>query len=203
VHDVIPLSQGKHLRLRLTVVENGRNYSFNAVSFGTPFDSFPYREGDVCDVAFTVDMNEYMGIRTPQLYLKAVKPSHGEEEALTICNAHFELLASGKTYDGARNDVPDLSDFRNVFRYIRRECGRDGNEFSLTSVVRILENEFEISVSLCKLKIILEVLAEQKLISLTYRLGGNNVFVTILPSTGKINIDESPLLRTVRSGVSE
>ncbi len=203
VHDVIPLSQGKHLRLRLTVVENGRNYSFNAVSFGTPFDSFPYREGDVCDVAFTVDMNEYMGIRTPQLYLKAVKPSHGEEEAITLCNTRFDLLASGKTYDGAREDVPDLSDFRNVFRYIRRECGRDGDEFSLTSVVRILENEFEISVSLCKLKIILEVLAEQKLISLTYRLGGNNVFVTILPSTGKINIDESPLLCTVRSGVTE
>ncbi|MBR2900625.1 MAG: hypothetical protein IKC39_00095, partial [Clostridia bacterium] len=68
------------------------------------------------------------------------------------------------------------------------------------STVRVLENEFEISVTLCKMKIILEVLAERKLISLTYRSGRNNVFIKTIPTAGKINIDESPLFRAIRSG---
>ena len=101
------------------------------------------------------------------------------------------------TYENAKADIPDLSDFRSVFRYIRRETGMNGTEMSLISAVRVLTEEFDIQVSLCKFKIILEVLKEQKLIDLSYRSGGNSVFVKTLPSMGKINIDESPLLRTI------
>ncbi len=203
LRDILPLSQGKHIRLRLNGVENGRNYSFNAVYFGMPYDSFTYREGDTCDIVFTVDMNEYMGIRSPQLFIKAIALSSVDEEAISLCEKCFETLSSGGTYEGAEKDIPDLADFRNVFRYISRETGREGSEMTLTSAVRVLENEFEIPVTLCKMKIILEVLAERKLISLTYRSGRNNVFIKTIPATGKINIDESPLLRAIRSGIAE
>ena len=200
IHDVIPLSQGKHVRFRVSGSENGRSYSLNAVYFGMAFDDFNYCEGDTCDVAFNVDINEYMGSRAPQLFIKAIKLSRGVQGEIDSCNAQFNMLVAGQYYEGAENDIPDLSDFRNIFRYIRRESGHDGRCISLTSAVKSLEEDFEISVTLCKFRIILEVLKEQKLISLTYREGSNSAFLKMLPSSGKINIDESPLLCAIRSG---
>ncbi len=203
LQDIVPLSQGKHLRFRLCGVENGRNFSLNAVCFGVPFDSFGYCEGDVCDVAFTVDMNEYMGTRTPQLFVKSIRLSRDAEAQVELCNSHFDMLASGNNYDGSDKDIPDLADFRTIFRFIRREAGHEGRCLSLVSLVAALNKEFETSVSLCKFKIILEVLNEQKLLSVSYRAGGNTVFVKMTPSSGKINIDDSPLLRTIRSSAEK
>lgn len=202
LNDVVPLSQGKHVRFRISGVENGRSYSLNAVNFGVPFESFPYYDGDVCDIAFTIDMNEYMGTRTPQIFVKEMKLASVDEDEIGVSERNFNLLKSGRNYNGAENDVPDLADFRNIFRYVRREAGREGVSISLTSARRTLEYEYDIPVSLTKLKIILEVLNEQKLISLQYR-DRNAVVVTMTPSAGKINIDESPLLRTVRASTTK
>jgi single-stranded-DNA-specific exonuclease len=200
LHDIIPLSQGKHVRMRICGTENGRNYSLNAVYFGMPFDDFGFCDGDMCDVAFTVDMNEYMGSRAPQLFVKEIKLSRNEENDIFECNSRFDTLVSGGSYENAEHDIPDLADFRNIFRYLRREAGHEGRYISLASAKRTLERDFGITVTLCKLRIILEVLCEQKLISLTYREGGNTAFLQMMPSSGKINIDESPLLRAIRSG---
>ncbi|MBR4950937.1 MAG: single-stranded-DNA-specific exonuclease RecJ [Clostridia bacterium] len=199
--DVVPLSQGRHVRFRVCGTENGRSYSFNAVYFGIPFDSFPYSDGDVCDVAFTADMNEYMGMRTPQLFIKAVRVNEAETEEMAVCNKHFRMLSNGEGYENAERDIPDLADFRNVFRYLRREMGTDGKTISLTSAVRTLCDEFEISVTLCKLKIIIEVLQERKLIELKYSADGNSVLIKPIPAAGKTNIDDSPLLRAIRGAV--
>ncbi len=200
LHDIIPLSQGKHVRFRISGTEKGKSHSLNAVYFGMQFDSFDYCDGDICDVVFTVDMNEYMGSRAPQLFVKEIKLSRDEQNNVALCNSHFEMLVAGDNYEGAENDIPDLSDFRNIFRYVRRESGHEGRCISLTSAVRILERDFDISVTPCKFRIILEVLREQNLLSLTYREGGNTAFLKMIPSSGKINIDESPLLRAIRAG---
>ena len=203
LRDVVPLSQGKHLRFRVCGVENGRNYSLNAICFGVPFDSFAFCEGDTCDVAFTADINEYMGTRTPQIFIKAVKLAEKEEKVIELCDSHYEMLLDGENYEGASNDVPDLATFRTIFRFIRREAGHDGRRISMPSAVRTLSEEFDIEVSLCKLKIVLEVLREQKLLELEYRSGGSTVYVNMLPSSGKINIDESPLLGIIRATVGK
>lgn len=200
LRDIVPLSQGKHIRARLCGNENGKNYSLNTVSFGTSYDDFPYCEGDRCDVVFTVDMNEYMGSRTPQLFIKDIALSEKDRNSVENCEKSYASLLDGIHYEGCENDIPDLSEFRTIFRYIRREAGHEGRLVSLTSIKRSLEREFEIKVSLCKLKIIFEVLSEQNLISISYREGNNSVFIKMIPSPGKINIDESPLLRTIRSG---
>ncbi len=196
--DILPLSQGKHLRFRLCGVENGRNYSFNAVYFGMPFENFKYCDGDSCDVVFTVDMNEYMGMRTPQLFIKAVRLADNERSELELCTKHYQMLSMGEGYEGCEADIPDLSEFRNVFRYIRREASGGGRTISLTSSVRVLDKEFDVSVNLCKYRIILEVLNERGLIQITREDGDNSFFVKLVPSAGKINIDDSPLLRRIR-----
>ena len=199
VNDIVPLSQGKHVRFRISGTENGKTLSLNAVSFGVSYESFPYCDGDVCDIVFTADVNEYLGTRAPQIFVKTMRLSSDEQSEIDENYKKYDALVSGGSYEGAEKDIPDLAEFRNIFRYIRREAGHEGKNISLTAARRSLERDYDIPLSLCKLIIILKVLCEQKLISLNWR-GENSVFLEMTPSPGKINIDESPLLRSIRSG---
>ncbi len=198
LNDILPLSQGKHIRMRICGFENGKSHSLNAVSFGTAYDSFEFCEGDVCDVAFTADINEYMGTRTPQLFIRAVCPAESLQSALDKENYRFDLLMKGENYEGIEKDIPALSEFRCIFRFLRRETGQSGHRLSLLSTAKNISKEFELEVSVCKFRVILEVLSEQKLIDVSYNEIESSVFVKMLPSVGKINIDESPLLRAIR-----
>ena len=202
LYDIVPLSQGKHVKFRVVKNENGRQHSLNAVFFGAEFDSFPYAEGDRCDLVFTADINEFMGSRAVQIFVKEIRISEREMKEIELCDKKLSSLYSGEYYEGAERDIPDLADFRSIFRYVRREAGNGGKCISLLSTVRSLELDFGISLSLCKLRIILEVLNEQGLILLEYREHNSRAFIKMMPSnaSGKINIDESPLLRRVRSG---
>ena len=157
IHDIVPLSQGKHVRFRIAGSENGRNYSLNAVCFGSAFDSFAYCDGDICDIVFTADINEFMGSRAPQLFVKEIRLSESERARLSDCESKFAMLTSGNGYENSEKDIPDLADFRNIFRFIRRESLHEGRCISLTSSVRTLNKDFGIDVTLCKFKIILEV----------------------------------------------
>ena len=134
------------MRFRISGSKNGKTHSLNAVFFGAAFESFPYCEGDRCDIVFTADINEYMGSRTPQLFVKEIRLSEREQKEISLSEERFKILSSGGSYDGAENDIPDLSDFRSIFRFIRRESGHEGRCISLLSSVRPLEKEFEISV---------------------------------------------------------
>lgn len=203
LRDIVPLSQGKHIRFRACGTGKFANMSVNAVWFGMPFEDLPYVEGDIVDIVYTADINEYMGMRTPQIFIKDVAVSESENSSILSMNEKFALLAEGKGYDGCEKDIPDLSDFRDVFRFVRREVGREGKKFSITASARTLRDDFEIDVSACKLKVILEVLNEQKLLSIDSRISDDLVCISLSTVAGKTNIDESPLLKKVRSAAEK
>ncbi|MBQ0109460.1 MAG: hypothetical protein KBS44_04200, partial [Clostridiales bacterium] len=175
LRDIVPLSQGKHIRFRACGTGKFANMSVNAVWFGMPFEDLPYVEGDIVDIVYTADINEYMGMRTPQIFIKDVAVSESENDSILSMTEKFDLLAEGKGYDGCEKDIPDLSDFRDVFRFVRREVGREGKKFSITASARTLRDDFEIDVSACKLKVILEVLNEQKLLSIDSKVSDDLV----------------------------
>lgn len=199
LEDVVPLSMGKHVRFRLSGTVNGKKQEVNAVWFGMQESVFPYCDGDVCDVVFTADINEYMNKRMPQVFVKAMALSENEERSVVSgCDAYDRLLAGEGSEEDVKN-IPNLSEFRTVFRFLKREAGRDGRRFSLSSVARSISAEFEIGMTVCKLLIALKVLEEQKLVSFRSSSSKNSVEVAMLPTAGKINIDQSELLCRIRS----
>jgi len=52
---IIPLKDGKHLRMNITA--EGLNRT--VVCFGFSFDSFPYQAGDTVDLAFKISLNDF------------------------------------------------------------------------------------------------------------------------------------------------
>ena len=75
---------GRHMRLRL---RSGRS-SINAIYFSVNPDSVSVQTGDLVDVAFTPQINEFRGERSVQMNVLDIRPS---------CNAECSPDASGYT----------------------------------------------------------------------------------------------------------
>jgi single-stranded-DNA-specific exonuclease len=90
---VIPLSEGKHLRLTLEQA-GGRVI---AMAFHTRREEFDFLPGDVVDLAVTAEANEYMGKRELTLIIKGVK------HALL---PNGELLRAQRTVERAQRREP-------------------------------------------------------------------------------------------------
>ena len=62
---VVPVGGGKHTKLR--ILKSGRN--FDCICFGRSTEDLDVAEGDVVDVAFDPQINEYRGWRNVQLHI--------------------------------------------------------------------------------------------------------------------------------------
>ena len=68
---------GKHLRLRLS---KGA-YTWGAIFFSTNAQRAAVAQGDVVDIAFTPQINEYRSVRSVQLNLVDIRPDKAFREA--------------------------------------------------------------------------------------------------------------------------
>ena len=108
---------GRHMRLRLRC---GR-HSFNAIYFSATPESASIREGDLVDVAFIPQVNEFRGERTPQMNVTDIRPSCNAE-ASCCCNGYRELHTEGLTAAMAADLIPDRAAQAMIWRYLA-SCG--------------------------------------------------------------------------------
>lgn len=74
IHKISVMSDGKHLRM--TLLKDGKY--LDSVGFGMG-EYYQYlEEGDIIDVAFALDINDYKGFQNVQLILKDIKKSDGD-----------------------------------------------------------------------------------------------------------------------------
>lgn len=75
---VIPVGGGKHTKLR--ILKSGRN--FDCICFGRGPEDLDVAEGDVVDVAFEPQVNEYRGWRNVQLHIIDIR-SHADSHVIS------------------------------------------------------------------------------------------------------------------------
>ena len=104
---------GRHMRLRL---RRGRHI-LNAISFATTAQSASVEPGDLVDVAFVPQINDFRGERTVQLNVTDIRPS-----CAAPCNpdaAAYRSLRSGNlTPPAAAALLPDRKLLAAVWRYL-------------------------------------------------------------------------------------
>ncbi len=198
VTDIVPLSGAKHCKFKLRPC--GRQYGdaeINAIWFSVPPDAH-LNEGDVCDIAFTADINEYMGQRFPQVTVKAIRLSDINEEQTAESEQIYRRLINPQDHSEVpASYIPTLADFRTVYKYLKRDVLESGKHLAISACCRYLEQE-GYTISYCRFKIVLDVLLEQGLIGCTYRDDGRVAELRILPVGKKVDLDDSPLLRMIK-----
>ena len=101
------------MRLRL---RNGR-YTFNAIFFSATSESASIREGDLVDVAFVPQVNEFRGERTPQMNVTDIRPACSAE-ASGCCIGYQQLQSGTICAEEAALLLPDRSTLALVWRYL-------------------------------------------------------------------------------------
>ncbi|MBP5231534.1 MAG: hypothetical protein ILO68_07365, partial [Clostridia bacterium] len=197
--DLVPLSGGKHVKFKIRPESRqGGNAEVAAIYFNVP-PEMKMTEGNICDVVFTADINEYMGMRSPQVTVKEIRLSGVDgADAEDGENAYRRLIDPEDHSPADKENVPILDDFRKIYRYLKRDVLEGSKQMAISATCRAMEQE-DIHVSYCKLKIVLDVLRNEGLIDCEYRDGGKIAEVRILPVGKKVSLDRSPLLCMIRS----
>ena len=108
---------GRHMRLRL---QTGR-YGFNAIYFSATPESASIRQGDVVDVAFVPQVNEYRGERSVQMNVTDIRPS-----CRACCEDRYSsyraLCRDMLTPEDAAAILPDRPTLAMVWRYLDTFC---------------------------------------------------------------------------------
>ena len=109
---------GKHMRLRL---RSGRT-AVNAIYFSTNPESASIQQGDVVDVAFNPQINEFRGERSVQMNILDIRP-HCSAEASGEIAAYHALRQNRLTAADAAGLLPDRNTLAMVWRYLAAAPG--------------------------------------------------------------------------------
>ncbi len=192
--DIQPLSNGKHIKMRLKHSDK----LINAVYFGQKYSEFQYRTGDVCDFLFTLEASEFRGVCEAKMFIKKVRPGEQKSAGNNMQAMYYKAATDENNCDDLPISVlPTLYQFRAVFRILKREAGNEKKRFAFSYLQKLLsEDDNGVDISFCALRILFDVLVECGLADCDF--SGSVVSVKLLPFSGKVNLDRSPLLVRIK-----
>jgi len=190
VTELTEVGGGKHLRLRLS---KGA-YTWGAIFFSTNAQRAAVAQGDVVDIAFTPQINEYRSVRSVQLNLVDIRPDKAFREAQGHDRAVYKKhLAGGElSCDEAECLLPTRRDFVAVWRYLAAFSQGGVLSEELGCLSRKISRCAKLSLSAGKTRICLDVLAEQGLLQLEQR--PKSLCIRLCADGRKVDLEKSPIL---------
>ena len=189
VERVSQVGGGRHMRLRLVA---GR-YAFHAIWFsaGTEFKSVA--TGDVVDVAFVPQINEFRGERSVQMNLQDIRP-HCKAEC-SMDTADYRALCEGTLdADGAGRLLPDRATLGAVWRYLAAAtegCLHETPACLLRKIVR----HTGVSLELGKLMVCLDIFSDVGLLKL--RRMHKHLSIALMPTQEKADLNQSVTMQRI------
>ena len=104
---------GRHMRLRL---RSGR-FGLNAIYFSANPAAVSIQVGDLVDIAFTPQINEFRGERSVQMNVQDIRPSCSAP-CCPETSGYHALITGRLTREIAQNLLPERSTLAMVWRYL-------------------------------------------------------------------------------------
>ncbi len=182
---VIPLSEGKHCKLRL--IKNGM--VFNVVCFFVKPQGFCASVGDVVDIAFTASINEFQGQKSVSLKFKAIRMSHTDTTVLVIGQQKYECYLRGENLDAAM--IPTRDETAVIYRYLKSMTQTD---YSPNAIYCHLAQKNQLDY--LKFRIALDVMNELDLIRTELHQGVKTTVVNL--SAQRVSLEDSSIIRSLQ-----
>ena len=185
------IGNGKHMRITLSRGQG--QVPVYAVYFNHNFQSCSYRNGDIVDVAVSLDRNIYNGQENLSVIIKDIKYSQSNNEELIDSERIFDKFA--KRYRLTKNEVmsilPTRNDFAYVYRFLKQNKGFIYGEYALV-------NALNYKISMGKLIVILYSMKELGLINW---LQGLYQSINEMKESGKVNLEDSVFIKKLKEGI--
>ena len=198
IESVTALSMGKHTKLLLSDPDDD-NVTRAALVFGCRTEDFAYRAGDIVDVVYTMEINEFRGERSAQMLVSDLHPTvEGDTYACRQMRV-YEQLRSGisvlpEDCMSADTLIPSREDCRAVWLYLR-EMTNGGAESAVLSWRRMA---FHTGIGLCRVRLICDMFAETNLL-LREKENDEGFRCTLTAAPGmKIDLTAAPLYRKLQ-----
>lgn len=190
LEEIIPLSNNKHLRLLFS--RGGAK--LNAMLFFTSTEELPYKRGEVLDIAATLDVNEYKGIRSVSVIIKDIKASDVDSYEILKSQRIFEDFCAGIPLDRTelQSIYPTREDFAIIYRFLRLNGGYN---FAAETLVHRLNGRL----SYGKIRVSLDAMNELGLITIFEGMGSNNI--TLNPVRGKVSLETAQIIRGLKEAL--
>lgn len=180
------VGSGRHMRLRF---RSGRQY-INAIYFSATPQSASIQQGDVVDVAFNPQVNEFRGTRTVQMNILDIRPS-----CAVPCSAEagsYQHLRSGRlTREDAAALYPERSTLGMIWRYLAG-CPRPVQE-SPMCLCRKIVRWSGVSLNLGQLMTCLDIFRDVGLLQTERHQ--ECLTVTLTPGPGKADLSQSKTMQ--------
>ena len=179
---------GRHMRLRL----RDRYHAINAIYFSATPESAYIQPGDVVDVAFCPQINEFKGERTVQMNVMDIRP-HCEALCLPETTGYAALRKECVSAADAARLLPDRAMLGMVWRYLD-STGGNLKEEPMCLCRKIVRWSGK-SLTLGQLLVCLDIFRDVGLLQ-TQRLR-KEIAITLTPGTGKADLAESKTMKTL------
>lgn len=185
------IGNGKHMRITLSRGQG--QVPVYAVYFNHNFQSCSYRNGDIVDVAVSLDRNIYNGQENLSVIIKDIKYSQSNNEELIDSERIFDKFA--KRYKLTKNEVmsilPTRNDFAYVYRFLKQNKGFIYGEYALV-------NALNYKISMGKLIVILYSMKELGLINWQQGLYQS---IIEMKESGKVKLEDSVFIKKLKEGI--
>ena len=183
------VGNGRHTRLRL----RSGQYGFNGIFFAATPESASICQGDLVDVAFSPQINEYRGERSVQLQILDIRPSC--KAACPLETAAYRAFLSGTaTPDQATQLLPERAVLGRVWRYLAaNEQIREMPICLLRKIVRATNEPL----SLGMLLTCLDIFADVGLLEL--QRAHKYISIRLIPAAGKADLSRSKTMQRLLS----
>lgn len=193
VRSVIGVGSNKHTKFIFT---DGKT-SVAAMCFSASPQELDVHEGDIVDVMYNIDINEFRGERSVQMIIRAIRKN---ELQLKDDNSEYDLYKSIRACVPEKIDyekyVPEKCDFAAVYRMIRHEISMGRNRITARGAVALVQEAVEMNY--VKLKIIFDVFSEMNILHIE-EVSADVYNVYAANNTKKVQLERSAILKRLRS----
>ncbi len=194
VKRITPTKGGDHTRLFLE--KDG--ICNNAMYFGVAGSSLGFEVGDLIDLLFNVDINDYKNVVSAQMIIRDARLAESYVSKVTHDKERYNALKNGGTYLIAEDFLPDREDCARVYTYLRKEY-RAGRIYANTkSLLKELNEGAEKKINYVKLKYILEIFNELQICGVIEHSTDIYSYEVVFQAS-KTSIDKSAILKKLRS----
>jgi len=155
--------------------------------------------GDVVDILFNVDINDWMGRKSLQIIIRDIVTSSSQRIAFEKEEKRFEQIKGGAEFTAEENVLPSRDDFAAVYTYMLTSY-RAGNDTLKHREIssRLSSVKSGGSIGYIKLKFIIMILKELNIVNID-EIEDEVYRIKIHYSTSKTDLEKSNLLRKLRS----
>ena len=195
IDDIVPIGMNRHLKLFLS--RDG--VTFTSMLFCVTPQEFPYDIGDEVDIAFNLEINDFMNTKNIQFNIKDIRTSQRLYDEQMAQENEYLRVKEGTSNLSFEEIVPQREDFTLIYSFLVKEA-RDGKDkYSYVKLLHAIKRKYTgVTANYIKAKLVIKIFRELNILSID-EIDEVSFKFKVNYSKNKTNLEKSSILKRIKS----